>query len=169
LPGGRLGDLEPFSNAEAVRWNFIRPLVFEDAGSRWVCWGANLTEAHSASASCQRTGGPTWFLPGAGQAAPIRCGGWLIARVGRDQRGIGVWSLKGKAVARRRYPWPPVVACAGAGAVVVGSRGVEIAQLPALHPRWSHPVRGRVSAVAALRDEVLYTTEDSTEVIGVRR
>jgi hypothetical protein len=170
LPDGRVGPVEPFSDQQAVLRHGSPPRVFQDGQARMFCWGADLTKLHDAPGVCARTNGERWVVPRAGSEPPIRCGQWLVARVGRDQREIVVLSLHGAVAGHRVFSTMPIAACAGPDSVVVGARKVEVAALPSLVTRWSHQSVGRrMSAVAAVDGAVAYETEEAGGVIVVPR
>ncbi len=170
LSTGALGPLVAFRDGDAVRRHYHPPRLFQDGDSRLICWGADRTKLHDAPGICERADSERWVVPRAGSEPPVRCGPWLVARVGRDQRELVVLSLHGAAAGHRAFSTPPVFACAGPDHVVIGAREVEVAELPSLASRWSHRTVGRrMHAVAAVTGAVAYETEGSRGVIILPR
>ncbi len=170
LPDGRLGPIEPVPDSPAARRG-RQPDVFQYDGRRLVCYSADLSMEHNAPASCREAHNTGWILGRAQAGELFSCGRWVIARVGRDQKSLAVWTFDGAAAGRRSYPASPVFACSESDTLVIGAGGVvQLAKLPALTPQWTHRVgRGSVVQVAAPKGAVAYGTDKSSDVVVVAR
>jgi hypothetical protein len=168
-PDGDTGAPEPYP--EDLRPGArTTPRVIQHAGTRWVCYGADLSMEHHAPAKCQSMTGRVWKMPGAGMEAAVACGDWVVTQEGPGLRELVVRSFDGEIVGRRRYASVPAFACADPQTLAVGARDVELLQLPRLTPRWTRrAIGGGARAVAAVPGAVAYAVKTSGEVIVVPR
>lgn len=169
LADGRVGSVMPYPGRWRPGSGSIAKL-FDRAGSSVICYGADLSMAHHAPATCQPVDG-AWRFEGSDTEPPTACGPWLIARDGKRLEQMVVHSIStGELRGRRTYRATPSFACSGSDSIVVGERDLEELDLPSLAPKWTRRIgQPRVAQVAALSSAVAYRAEGSTEVVLVAK
>jgi hypothetical protein len=142
------------------------PRRVELAGSSIVCHGADLSMAHGAPGHCRRSGTSGWEFEGPFVEPPLECGSWLVVSSSADGKALEARDQgSGQPQGRARLPTPPLLACAGPDAVVIGTQDVAARRLPSLEVIWHHPVgKNTVRQLAVTDNFVAYVVSGSWDV-----